>query len=155
MLDGCEAPRSTFGSCFRCETRHRTADEQAGSQLIAPVFSRPLTRAVVEKVLLLLVVVVLLKLSWSTKGLCVFRPRTNVLGRAEFSCWRRNARWRLCVLYLKRNMSFSWLTCSLLLGTLCAGKQLLWLGELQQCCRLFVLWLLFCQKKRKEKKTRL
>lgn len=35
--------------------------------------------------------------------------------------------------YLKRNMSFSWLTCSLLLGTLCAGKRIYCRSRICNC----------------------
>lgn len=40
--------------------------------------------------------------------------------------------------YLKRNMSFSWLTCSLLLGTLCAGKRIYCRSRICNC------WVFFC-----------
>lgn len=39
--------------------------------------------------------------------------------------------------YLKRNMSFSWLTCSLLLGTLCAGKRIYCRSRICNCCFFF------------------
>lgn len=54
----------------------------------------------------------------------VLIPRTDVVfGRAEFLKVRDGKRRETSVLYLTRNMSFSWFTCSLLLGTLCAGKH--------------------------------